>query len=241
VNRSVRSLALAAAIAATVLPGAALAQSPAPAASGDPAAVVLDGTWTIDPSIGSFDYAAGDFSGSWAGYRVQEELAMIGGVTAVGRTPEITGSLTLAGTTLTAADLVVDLTTLESDDGRRDGQLANQGIESATYPTATFVLAEPIELGTLPAEGEGRTVQAVGDLTIHGVTQRVTIPLATIRQGDIIGVAGSITFRWEDFGMEKPRSMIVISLADDVTMELQAFFRHDAAAPAPSPAASPAG
>ena len=42
-------------------------------------------------TIGSFDYAAGDFSGSWAGYRVQEQLVGIGGTTAVGRTPDITG------------------------------------------------------------------------------------------------------------------------------------------------------
>ena len=225
-------------VAAVALPAAAPAQSPAPAAS--PAAAGLDGTWTVDPALGSFDYAAGDFSGSWAGYRVQEELAGMGGITAVGRTPGITGSIELAGTALVAAELVVDLTTLESDDGRRDGQLARQGIEYDMYPTATFVLTAPVELGTLPPEGEARTVEVVGDLTLHGVTKSVTIPLGVVRQGDIIGAAGAVDFTWEDFAMEKPRSMIVLSLADTVTMELQVFFRRDAGAPAASPAASPA-
>jgi polyisoprenoid-binding protein YceI len=229
-------------------PAATLAQSPspAPAASTAPGnAISLDGTWTVDPSIGSFDYAAGDFSGSWVGYRAQEELVGIGGTEAVGRTPDVAGSITLSGTTLTAAELTADLTTLRSDQSMRDGQLGRQGVQTDQFPTATFVLTEPIELGALPAEGEPVSITAVGDLTLHGVTKNVSIPLGAVRSGDIIGVAGSLTFTWADFGMEQPSSMKVVSLANDVTMELQVFLRHDAAtaaSPVPAdPVSSPAG
>ena len=166
------------------------AQSPATSPVAGATASSLDGTWTLDQSIGTYDYAANDFSGSWAGYRVQEELAGIGGTTAVGRTPDITGSITLAGTQLTGADLSVDLTTLASDESMRDGQLGRQGIETDQFPTATFVLTEPIELGTIPAEGTAVNVTAVGDLTLHGVTKNVSIPLVAVQQGDIIGVTG---------------------------------------------------
>ncbi|MFN8518605.1 MAG: YceI family protein [Chloroflexota bacterium] len=235
---------LVAAFAVAGMPAATLAQSPAastqPAASAA-AASSLDGTWTIDPTIGSFDYAANDFSGTWVGYRVQEELAGVGGTTAVGRSPDLTGSITLSGTTLTAASLTADLTTLQSDESMRDGQLAQQGVQSNQFPTATFVLTTPIELGSIPEENVAFTVDATGDLTIHGVTKSVTIPLNVIRSGDIVGVSGSLTFTWGDFGMEQPTSMRVVSLADDVTMELQAFFRHDTGATASeAPAASPA-
>lgn len=227
-------LALAALVAA--LPAATLAQSEAPAspsavastAAAGPAAGSLDGTWTVDPSIGSFDYGAQDFTGSWVGYRVQEELVGVGGTYAVGRTPDVTGTMTLAGTAVTAADLVADLTTLQSDQSMRDGQLGRQGIETDTWPTATFVLAEPIELGSLPPAGASVNATAVGDLTLHGVTQRVSIPLAAAWQDDVIGVAGSHTFAWEDFAMSQPQSMRVVSLAPEVTLELQVFFRHDA-------------
>lgn len=190
----------------------------------------LDGTWSVDPAIGSFDYGAGDFSGSWVGYRVQEELVNVGGVEAVGRTPDISGTITVEGTAVTAADLTADLTTLRSDERFRDGQLGRQGIQTDLFPTAMFVLTEPIELGEVPAEGEPVAVEAVGDLTLHGVTQNVTIPLNAVWQGDIIGVAGSLTFPWELFEMERPTAMTVVSLADEVTMELQVFFRHDASA-----------
>ncbi len=222
------------------------APSPAVGTAGAPAAS-LDGTWVVDPAIGSFDYAAGDFSGSWVGYRVQEELAGVGGTEAVGRTPDITGSITLAGTTLTAAELTADLTTLRSDESMRDGQLGRQGIETDRFPTATFVLTAPIALGSIPEDDVAFDITATGDLTIHGVTRNVSIPLAAIRSGDIVGVRGSSTFTWADHGMEQPTSMRVVSLADDVTLELQVFFRHDpgaqdpgAVAPSGAPAGSPA-
>jgi polyisoprenoid-binding protein YceI len=221
---------------APVIPGAAspaVAATASPAGGGSPAplgsvsAVSLDGTWTIDPSIGAFDYAARDFSGSWAGYRVQEQLVGLAGTTAVGRTPDITGTITLAGTQLTGADLSVDLTTLVSDESLRDGQLARQGVQTAQFPTATFVLTSPIDLGHVPAEGEQVSVTATGDLTLHGVTKSVQMPLTARLTQDVIGVGGSLTFTWEDFGMQQPSSQRVVSLADDVTMELQVFFRKD--------------
>lgn len=242
-SRTLRTTALAAAlVAAVALPGLAAAQSPSAAPVASAAATsAMDGTWTIDHSIGSFDYDAADFSGSWVGYRAQEELVGIGGTEAVGRTPDIDGSITLSGTQITAADLTADLTTLRSDQSMRDGQLAMQGVQTSQFPTATFVLTQPIELGAIPAEGTPITADAVGDLTLHGVTKNVTIPLNAVWQGDIIGVSGSISFPWEDFGMTQPSSMRVVSLADTVTMELQVFFRHDVAGAEASPAASPAG
>jgi polyisoprenoid-binding protein YceI len=185
---------------------------------------ILDGTWTIDRSIGSFDYAAGDFSGSWVGYRVQEELVGVGGTVAVGRTPEVTGSLTIAGTTVTGASFEVDLTTLRSDESMRDDQLGRQGIETDRFPTATFVLTEPIELGSIPAQGEDVAVTAVGDLTIHGVTRSVPIELHAALRDDVIAASGSIAFTWGDFDMEQPTAQRVVSLADEVTMETQLFF-----------------
>jgi polyisoprenoid-binding protein YceI len=168
-KHTLRTTALAAAlVAAVALPGLATAQSPsvAPAASAA-AASALDGTWTIDHTVGNFDYDAGDFTGSWVGYRAVEELVGIGGTEAVGRTPDIDGSITVAGTQITAADLTADLTTLRSDQSMRDGQLGRQGVETDQFPTATFVLTQPIELGAIPAEGTPITAEAVGDLTLH--------------------------------------------------------------------------
>ena len=48
----------------------------------------------------------------------------------------------------------------------RDGQLGRQGIQTDQFPTATFVLTEPIEIGRIPAEGASVDVTAVGDLAM---------------------------------------------------------------------------
>ncbi len=203
-------------------PASAPPTSVAPAGTVPPAGS-LDGTWSVDPSIGSFDYAAGDFSGSWVGYRVQEELAGVGGQEAVGRTPSVTGSLTIQGATVTSARLEADLATLVSDEALRDGQLARQGVETERFPTATFVLTVPIELGSLPAVGQDVAVTATGDLTIHGVTRQVSIPLHAALHDRVIAVAGSLAFAWDDFDMERPSAQRVLSVADDLTMETQLF------------------
>jgi polyisoprenoid-binding protein YceI len=180
----------------------------------------LDGTWTVDGSIGSFD----DFSGSFVGYRVQEELVGIGASTAVGRTPDVTGSLTLDGSTITAASFEADLTTLQSDSGMRDGQLGRQGLETDTYPTATFVLAEPIDLGAVPAEGATIQATAVGDLTLHGATQRVEIPVEARLSDGVVTVVGSLPIAFGDYGMTAPESMRVLSIDENGTMEFQLQF-----------------
>ena len=133
-----------------------------------------------------------------------EELVGIGTSTAVGRTPDVTGSLTLAGSTITAASFEADLTSLQSDSGMRDGQLGRQGLETDTYPTATFVLAEPIELDAVPAEGEAIAATAVGDLTLHGVTKRVEIPLEAQLSNGVVTVVGSLPVAFGDYGMTAP-------------------------------------
>ncbi len=182
-----------------------------------PAPEGISGTWTVDPSVGSFE----DFSGSFVGYRVQETLANIGATEAVGRTPDVSGSITVDGTTVTAVDLSADLTTLQSDERFRDGQLRRQALETGQFPTASFTLTEPVDLGSVPAEGSTVEVTAVGDLTLHGVTQQVQVPLEARLQGGVVTIAGSIPIVFADYGIAKPEAMVVLSVEDHGVMEVQ--------------------
>jgi polyisoprenoid-binding protein YceI len=182
----------------------------------------LDGTWSIDTSIGSFS----DFSDSWVGYRVDETLAGNRANTAVGRTPDLTGSLTLAGTQITAVDVTANLQSLKSDDDRRDGQLRRQALETSRFPEATFKLTSPIDLGSVPADGQTITATATGALTLHGVTKTVQVPIEARLNGDVVTVVGSIDIKFADFDVEQPVSFAVLSIEDHGTMELQLHFRH---------------
>jgi polyisoprenoid-binding protein YceI len=187
---------------------------------GAPSVDGVEGEWSVDPSIGSFD----DFSGTWAGYRFDEELAGVGANTAVGRTPDVTGSMTVEGGEVSAVDIEVDLTTLKSDNGTRDGALRSRGLESETFPAATFRLTSPLALPDGVASGERVTAQATGDLTIHGVTNEVTLDVEAEIADSTAAVVGHAPVVLADFGIEAPTGFSVLSIKDEGTFEFQVFF-----------------
>jgi polyisoprenoid-binding protein YceI len=193
-----------------------------PSSASSTLAAGLDGTWSIDTSIGSFS----DFSSSWVGYRVNETLAGNRANTAVGRTPDVTGTLALSGTQITSVEVTANLQTLKSDDDRRDGQLERQAIQTGQFPQATFKLTSPIELGSAPADGQTVTATATGELTLHGVTRTVDVPIEAQLSGDVVTVAGSIEIQFADYNIDQPTSFVVLSIEDHGIMELQLHFRH---------------
>jgi len=150
----------------------------------------LDGTWTVG-------------SGSQAGYRVKEVL--VGQSTeAVGRTTAVTGQLTVSGTQVESGSFTVDLTKVTSDEDRRDSQFQGRIMDTASYPTATFELLEPITLGSIPADGETVTATAQGELTLHGTTRQVTVEVSAQRNGDSFEVSGSIPVTFADYDIPNP-------------------------------------
>jgi polyisoprenoid-binding protein YceI len=205
-------------------PGGSAAMTPfgSGAVPGASAQAGLDGTWQVDTTIGAFT----DFTSSFVGYRVQEQLAGFGANMAVGRTPDVTGSMTLHGATVTAATITANVTTLRSDDSRRDGRLRDQGLETGRFPTASFALTKPIDLGSLPADGATVSVTATGDLTLHGQTRNVQIALQAKRSGEVIAVTGSLEIAFADYGISPPTSFLVLSIQDHGTLELQLLFTH---------------
>ena len=88
------------------------------AGSGESTPDGVEGTWTVDTESGEFDFETA--TGSFVGFRVEEQLANIGAATAVGRTGELTGTLTIDGTSVTEASFEVDLTTITTNESRRD-------------------------------------------------------------------------------------------------------------------------
>lgn len=181
---------------------------------------------------GSVVPAEGDLSGTWAvdqansfvGYRIEEELASIGATTAVGRTSDVTGALEFDGTTISSVEVTANLQTLRSDDDRRDGQLRRQALETNQFPEATFVLVEPIRVEGDPAVGDVIAATAVGDLTVHGVTNRVALDLEGQLVDGRVVVVGSTVILLADYGIAKPQAMSVLSVSDEATMEMQLVF-----------------
>ena len=177
------------------------------------------GTWTVDPTAGT------EAGGTSAGFRIAEELATIGVTEAVGRTSGVTGTVAIDGTTVTEVTIDVDMAGLATDDSRRDNRMRG-ALDIDAFPTATFALTEPIELGTLPTEGETISVDAVGELTVKGTTNPVVVPIEARMVDDVLVVVGSLEIVFADYGVEVPRAAIVVSVEDRGTIEWQLFMRR---------------
>lgn len=179
------------------------AQAPVVAESDVPADAVVpataDGTWAVHQGKGTF-----------AGYRIEETFAgETFTKTAVGRTELVTGSVVVAGSAITEAELVADLTGLTSTSSTRDATQQESGLEIARFPTATFRLTEPIALGGPPREGQKITATAMGELTLHGVTRPAQITLTGTWDGATIGVAGSAPILLADYDIAPPKDALV--------------------------------
>ena len=138
-----------------------------------------------------------------AGYRVDEVL-FGQNVTAVGRTSEVTGGLSLDGATVTKATFTVDMASVRSDQSRRDVQYRDRIMSTGEFPTSTFTLTEPIDLEALPADGATVTAEATGDLTLRGVTKSVTFDVKARKSGNRMEVNGAIPIVFGEWGIPSP-------------------------------------
>ncbi len=190
-------------------PAALRTRSDPPVASGDD----VNGTWSVQPGDQVF-----------VGYRMQEQF---GGDTvehtAVGRTPAVSGTMQIDGNKVTAASFKADLTQLSSDQVRRDRYIKTNGLETDQFPEATFVLSDPIAFDA-PAPGTVMNTNATGDLTIHGVTKRVTVPVMARWNGDTIDLSGGTGIVLADYGMHPLSVAGFVKTADHGAFELQLTF-----------------
>lgn len=176
----------------------------------------LDGTWTVQE---------GDTT---AGFRIDESFANgLTDHTAVGRSTDVTGSITIAGSEITEGEFTVDLAGLEFTDDpglsvtNRANAMKNRGLETAKFPEASFALTQPVDFGEKPADGETVTATATGDLTIHGVTKEVTFEVEAKVDGGTIRVATAdpVPVALADYDIEKPTGGPVAEIADDGSFE----------------------
>ena len=156
----------------------------------------IDGTWAIATD-------------SIVGYRVKEVI-VAQSTEGVGRTSAVKGTLNIAGEQVTEAQFSVDMTTLKSDSSRRDKQVNTRILDTATYPTATFTLKQPITLTPEALAGSDLTTQATGTLTLRGVTKDIELTLIARLANDVIEVNGSIEIIFADWSIPDPSISAIV-------------------------------
>jgi polyisoprenoid-binding protein YceI len=95
--------------------------------------------------------------------------------------------------------IVVDIDTpsIFSDDPKLTEHLkAKDFFEVDKYPTAKFVTTE-----IKPGGDKGATHTLVGNLTLHGVTKSITIPVVAKVDGETLSLTSEFALNKDDFGM----------------------------------------
>ncbi len=180
-----------------------------------------DAGLTADSLEGAYSL---DATRSFVGYRVREKLASLPAPNdAVGRTSEVTGSLTVTGLEVNPVEVTADLSTLTSDEEFRDERIRTIGLESDSFPEATFTLSSPISFAEQPAEGTEVRTDANGSLTLHGVTKDVTVPVSARWTSGGIEVAGSLDIVFADY-RDRPTRFGPVNVGDDGTIEFELAF-----------------
>lgn len=182
------------------------------------------GTWTVTTEAVPYDFDTAE--GTFVGFRVDEELSSVGATEAVGRTPAVSGELTLDDTTLSDASFTADLTQITSDRSQREGAI-QRALNTGEHPEATFELTEPADLGEIPPAGEAVQVDVTGELTVNGTTVSDTFPLegGLTQDGNLV-VIGSFELPLSDVGVDAPSAPIVVSVSDTATVEFQVYLQQ---------------
>lgn len=198
---------------------AAAPEAPSAAGSGaeGPTGELVDpsGTWRVDVDAVTFDAVTG--AGTFVGYRIDEVLQGVGDFTAVGRSPEVEGTVVIADGAVVEAEVRAALDALTSDDTRRDGRVRSL---FADRP-AVFTLSAPVPFEWTPEGRERVEVDAPGTLRVGGAEQDVTMRLVAEVVGGRLLVTGSTVVTLADLDVRVPSAPIVLSVSDEATIELQ--------------------
>lgn len=202
------------------------APSPTPTAvvSSEPAtSTATDGlrTFMVDPAESTVSYLVDEefLAGALSKLGIKAGLTDV-----VGSTQAVEGQLELNLDDLSAPlgsnHFTVDMTTLKTDQDRRDSWILKNGPEFNTYPTAEFAATKIAGMPETYTPGETIEFQLSGDLTIREVTQPVTFDVSATIDGDTLSGVATTRLLMSDFGIDPPNFANTLTVEDEFGLEI---------------------
>jgi polyisoprenoid-binding protein YceI len=165
---------------------------------------------------------------SVATIRVREQVASVPAPgDAILTTRAFSGTVVLLsdGSFASGSALSVDLDTLKSDESLRDEWIKFNTLNTRVYPRAEFTL-ERVSGVPMPIAEQGEWAATLeGMMKIHGVERRLSWPVQVTRSGGEVHVRGSTAFKFGDYGMAVPANRLILSVVDDVRLEIDLVAR----------------
>ena len=115
------------------------------------------------------------------------------------------------------ANITIDVNSVNTNNDKRDAHLKSPDFfDAAKFPSITFV-ATKFTANSI-----------VGNLTMHGVTKEVTVPVTisgpvkTMMGGDAIGITGNLTINRQDYGVSFNKTLDQggVAVSNDVNIAI---------------------
>ncbi len=139
---------------------------------------------------------------------------------AIGRTKGVAGELLINPANPAQSqigEIVIDVSQFKSDESRRDNFIRHTGLESSTYPQATFKTTSIDGLPAKVSPGDQVTFTITGDLTVKQTTKPVSWQVQL--KYDPTGLNGQATtqIKLSDFGAG-PLKLPILSTEDNAKL-----------------------
>jgi polyisoprenoid-binding protein YceI len=89
-------------------------------------------------------------------------------------------------------------------------------LDVARHPLVTF---RSTSVAVVPGAAGSWDVKLRGDLTLHGVTRALDLPVRVTRTGDALSATGRAVIRHTDFGMKPVSVAGVVKVKNELTLE----------------------
>jgi polyisoprenoid-binding protein YceI len=163
-----------------------------------------------------------------------------------GRTSKVGGTIVAdpAKPEASTTEIVIDLPSIDTGISMRNDHFRSAGfMDTEKFPTATFKsvsISSPVKTidANKPVE-----LKITGDMTIHGVTKRITVPVRVVwipeseltkssrGPGDFVHASTNFAIKLADYGIPVPQKLMM-KLADTVNISVDVFAKSAAPAAA---------
>lgn len=164
-------------------------------------------------------FSIGNDGKSWVGFHLEDTIEEIDA-----DTKKVSGAIEADPANLLASSvtLTVDTASLDSGMKMRDDDMRETYLETKKYPGATFKSTAVTGPASL-APGQSADLRVAGDLTLHGVTRRIVVPVhLTLESPRRAHLTSKFTIRMTDYNVTVPEKL-VLSVANEVDVKFDLF------------------
>lgn len=133
-----------------------------------------------------------------------------------------------------SVDITIDVTSLDTGIAMRNEHLRERYLAAGKFPTMSFKSVSVTSPIRTIAAHQPVDVSVTGDMTLHGVTRRITVPVRVViipqteltkashGAGDWIHATTTFPIKLTDFGIDVPEKMLM-KVSNDISIKVDVF------------------